>query len=408
MPWRMLIPDNCIKALYPFKSYRVEKINASQDLVQIELAWDKRCALRCPECGQTMARNRAEWQMVRDLPWASATTVMLRFQAIQGRCSNCASYRTIRPPGIDERRRATHRLLVFASRLCREMTLSAVAEHVGVATSTILRWDKCVLTNQLPPPQLDGLRVLLIDEKAVRSHHHYVTLVMNGETGELLYMAEGKKKESLEKFFQQLTPRQRASIEAVGIDRAGAYHAVVRDYLPKAAIVYDKFHLIANYHAVIDEVRRQEWRQAKAEQKQVIKGERYNLFRNSENQTPEQKRDLADLLALNQNLHTVYVLKDALKCLWTYRYAKAAANFLDKWVGWAKEAAIRPLERFANGLLEAKEEITSFCKHPITNGRLEGFNNLISRLIHRACGVRDLDYLFLKLRQESLPDFLPK
>jgi transposase len=404
----MLIPNNCIKALYPFKSYRVEKINASAEIVQIDLAWDKRHALRCPKCGQTMGRNRAEWQMVRDLPWASAAMVLLRFEAIQGRCSNCAAYHTVRPPGIDERRRATHRLLVYASRLCREMTLSAVAAHLGVAVSTVSRWDKCVLANQLPPPRLDGLRVLLIDEKAVRRHHHYVTLVMNGETGELLYLAEGKKKESLRKFFEQLTPEQRASIEAVGIDRGGAYHAVVRECLPKAAIVYDKFHLIANYHAVIDEVRRQEWREAKARHKEVIKGERYNLFRNRESQTAEQKRSLAELLALNQNLHSAYVLKDALKCLWTYRYPKAAANFLEKWVGWAREAAIRPLERFANGLLEAKEEIVSFCKHPITNGRLEGFNNLISRLIHRACGVRDLDYLFLKLRQESLPDFLPK
>lgn len=404
----MLIPNNCIQALYPFKSYRVEKINASAEIVQIDLAWDKRFALRCPDCGQTMGENRSEWQMVRDLPWASANVAFLRFEAIQGRCTHCDRYHTIRPCGIDERRRATQRLLLFASQLCRQMTLSAVADLLDVATSTILRWDKWVLKNQLPPPKLDGLRVLLIDEKAVRSHHHYVTLVMNGETGELLYMAEGKKKESLEKFFQQLTAEQKASIQAVGIDRAGAYYTVVRDYLPKAAIVYDKFHLIANYHGVIDEVRRAEWHQAKAEQKEVIKGERYNLFRNRENQTPEQKRDLAALLAMNQNLHTVYVLKDALKCLWTYRYAKAAANFLDRWVGWAREAAIRPLERFANSLLQAKEEIISFCKHPITNGRLEGFNNLISRLVHRACGVRDLDYLFLKLRQESLPDVLPK
>jgi transposase len=404
----MLIPNNCIKALYPFKSYRVEKINASPEMVQIDLAWDRRFALRCPDCGQAMGENRSEWQMVRDLPWGSASVVLLRFEAFQGRCAQCGRYHTIRPAGIDERRRATQRLLLFASRLCRETTLSAVADLLGVAVSTVLRWDKAVLTRQLPPPQLDGLRVLLIDEKAVGKHHHYVTLVMNGETGELLYMAEGKKKESLERFFQQLTPEQKRSIEAVGIDRAGAYYAVVRDYLPKAAIVYDKFHLIANYNGVIDEVRRAEWHRAKTEQREVIKGERYNLFRNRENQTPEQKRDLAALLALNENLHATYVLKDALKCLWTYRYPKAASNFLDRWVGWAKEAALRPLERFANSLLQAREEIISFCKHPITNGRLEGFNNLISRLIHRACGVRDLDYLFLKLRQESLPDLLPK
>ncbi|MFO8011682.1 MAG: transposase [Phycisphaerae bacterium] len=58
-------------------------------------------------------------------------------------------------------------------------------------------------------------------------------------------------------------------------------------------------------------------------------------------------------------------------------------------------------------LERAEDEILNFCKHRITLGPLEGFNNLISRIMHRACGVTNLDYLFLKLRQESL-DWLPQ
>ena len=109
---------------------------------------------------------------------------------------------------------------------------------------------------------------------------------------------------------------------AVGMDRAGAYYEVVKDQLPDADIVFDKFHLIANYHAVIDEVRRQEWRKAKGQHKDVIKGQRYNLFRNASNRTAEQTHSLMNLLHMNRNLAVCYILKDAFRKLWDYKRLK--------------------------------------------------------------------------------------
>ena len=86
-------------------------------------------------------------------------------------------------------------------------------------------------------------------------------------------MAEGKKKASLQSFFDRLSEPQKRRIVAVGMDRAGAYRKVVKAELPEADIVFDRFHLIANYHAVIDAIRRSEWREASAEDKNVIKGQ---------------------------------------------------------------------------------------------------------------------------------------
>ena len=97
-----------------------------------------------------------------------------------------------------------------------------------------------------------ALRVLIIDEKAIRKGHGYVTLVLNGETGELLHMAEGKKKPSLESFFVKLTEAQEACIYAVCIDRAGAYQNFVGEQVPKATVVYDRFHLHLNLNAGVD------------------------------------------------------------------------------------------------------------------------------------------------------------
>jgi transposase len=397
-----------IRRLFVFPGYVVSKITMSGDLVQVNLRRDGRCRLACPACGATMARNRGKLQTARDLPWGPATLVLIVYEAIQGRCSACGCFATIHPGGIDDHARATRRLMEFVSRLARHLPLLHVKEVVGIDDATAFRWDQAILRENLPPPKLDDLRILLIDEKAVRKHHGYVTLVMNGATGELLHLAEGKKKESLQSFFDQLSPEQKASIVAVGIDRAGAYLEVVKDQLPQAAVVFDKFHLIANYHAVIDEVRRSEWRQASAEHKDVIKGQRYNLFRNASNRTAEQTQSLMNLLHMNRNLAVVYILKDALRKLWDYKYPKAAEKYLQQWCGWAMVSGIEAVRRFGRSLQKARDEVLNFCRYRITTGPLEGFNNTVSRIIHRACGIRSLDYLFLKLRQKSLEPDPPK
>lgn len=168
------------------------------------------------------------------------------------------------------------------------------------------------------------------------------------------------------------------------------------------AIVFDKFHLIRNYHEVIDQVRRREWRRANRQDRSLIKGQRHNLFSAASKLTPERSRDLKELLRLNENLSKVYILKDGLKRLWAYSKRAWARKYLHRWVQWALEAGLDALTRFAKGLLKAEEEILNYCLYPITCGPLEAFNNTISRILHRSCGIQNLDYLFLKLRQEAL------
>jgi len=391
-----------IRALFAFEGYVVRKITICSEIVQVNLRRDGRYTLRCPGCGGRMNVHRTRIQTARDLPMGTALHVVLTYPAIQGRCKACGGYSTLRPGGIDEHARATRRLMELVSRLARHLPLSHVREIVGVDDATAYRWDKAVLERKLPPPTLDDLRVLLIDEKAVRKHHGYVTLVMNGVTGELLYLAEGKKKQSLQGFFDRLSDAQKASIVAVGMDRAGAYYEVVKDQVPEADIVFDKFHLIANYHAVIDQVRREEWRKAKGQYKDAIKGQRYNLFRNASHRTPEQTHSLMNLLHMNRNLAVCYLLKDAFRKLWDYKRLKPALRYFTTWVQYTFVSGVAALRQFGRRLTRYRDEILNFCKHPITTGPLEGFNNTVSRLIHRACGVRNLDYLFLKLRQESL------
>lgn len=390
------------QAVYPFEGYVIESVNCQRVGLQINLRWDARRKLVCPDCGFQMAKNREKQLVAFDLPCGGGPVVYVCYPSIQGCCSRCGSYPTIRPKEVHPTRKATWRLMRFVSQLARFVPFDAMSALIEVPAATAWRYDNDVLKADLPEPDFDGLEAILVDEKAVRKGHGYVTLVLNARTGELLHLHEGKKKASLEAFFDKLTPEQKASIQAVCIDRNGAYRAVIEERLPQAEIVFDKFHLLSNLGKVIDEIRRREYAGAKGEIKTVIKGQRFNLLRHPENLDADGKVKLATLLEINENLSVAYLLKDQFRMIWTYEKAGWARRCLIQWAQWARESAIEPLTRFANGIERDAEQIVSWCRHRITNARIEGFNSIISRVILKARGIRSVDYLFLKLRQESL------
>jgi len=392
-----------LRLLYDFPGWIIKDINLNSEIVVIKIRKNNKYNLKCPECLKKKPKeNRRIWQNVRDLPLGPAKTVMIHYEAIQVRCKHCGSISTILPPDIDRNAKATKRLMNYVSEMCRYMPANKVPEFIPISESTARRWDKRILMENIPGPALDSLRILLVDEKSIGKHHNYLTVVINGDTGEVLHLAEGKKKESLSSFFQKLTPEQIKSIEAVGIDRSGSYKSAIKEYLPHAAIIFDKFHLIANCHNAVDQVRRNEWKKADESGKAVIKGQRFNLLKNDENLKPSQKISLATLLKFNEQLFEAYLLKDALKRIWEYRYTKSAENYLERWIDWANESKLLPFIKFAKGLGRDRYEILSYIKHRVTSGKIEAFNATIARIIRRACGYGDLEYLYLKIRQEAL------
>jgi transposase len=402
--------------LYESEGYRVESVNTDPERAQVTLLWDERRLPRCGQCGELMRINRKTRQGAMDLPLGPASFVLVVYEAVQGYCRHCCHYETVRPLQIVEQHTATLRLMRYISRLCRWLPVQRVCELVPVPPMTAYRYDRYILQTELPAPKLDGIEALLIDEKHL-GRAGFVTLVLNARTGELLWLAEGRGKDALDGFFSKLTAAQKASIAAVGIDRrggggesrrledgraSGAYRAAVEAHLPDADIVFDKFHLISNLGEVIDKVRRRTQAQNDVEGRALLKGQRYNLLRNPENLSTHGRRELKLLLAANRDLSIVYLLKDAFKAVWTYTYRRSADKCLTNWIAMAVESGVGELARFARGLIAAKEQILNFCEHRITSARIEAFNTIVSRVIHKACGVANLDFLFLKLRQESL------
>ena len=185
-----------INALYDFDGYVVDKISCQKIGAQINLRFDERRGPRCPNCSDRLSKHRCRRQSVSDLPVASGLIVYVNFPVVQGLCHKCQHFVTTRPKEVHPTKDATWRLMRRVSEMSRYAPVTAVAKMMDIGESTVRRYDIAILKRDLPEPNLDGLRVILIDEKAIRKGHGYVTLVLNGETGELLHMAEGKKKES--------------------------------------------------------------------------------------------------------------------------------------------------------------------------------------------------------------------
>lgn len=391
-----------IKALVPFKGYVVRSLSFEEVGAQINLEFDKRSGPRCPRCDMRLARNKVGRRVVYDNPMPHGALSMITFPTAQGLCKGCNHYVTSCPKEVHPTCKATYRFMRRISAWASVATAEDVAAMFEISPSSVRRYDKIILKETTPEPDLDNINCLLIDEKSPGKKRPFVTVIINGETGELLHMAEGKKRESVESFYEKLTEAQKAKIRVVGMDRSGAYQAATEAHLPNAEIVYDRFHLVMNVNQAVDEVRRSQWREAPREKKQVIKGKRYLVLKNPENLDKDARIQLDELLAANAKLSTAYILKEQFRSLFSYKKIGWAKRALKAWCEMAANSELAPFRRLAKTFGSQIDRVCGFVKHQLTSGRIEGFNNLMSRIIHRACGIRDMDYLELRLRHHTV------
>ena len=364
----------------------------------IVFASDPRRAPVCTGCGKRAgAIHSTATRRVTDLPLAHAR-VELVIPHRKVRCRRCG-VRGERHEFLSPYRRLTQRCERAVADLCRVLPVKQVAAHFGLDWHTVKAIDKRRLDREVGSPCYDGLRLLAVDEIAVHKGHTYMTTVLDLESGRMVWIGAERTKATLLRFFAELTREQRATIEAVATDMASGYRDAVSEACPQAALVYDLFHAVAKFsREVIDRVRVDESKQRDEAGRQLIKGSRYLLLKNAEHLVGDQRERLAALLAANRNLTTVYVLKDQLKRIWTYRRPGWARRALVQWCALADASGLRPLQTFAKNLWRHADGIINHCRYPVHTGRLEGINNKIKVIKRMAYGFRDDAYFILKIK----------
>ena len=354
---------------------------------------------RCSACGsaQVHSRGRVE-RRFRTVPIGRRPTfVVLPIPRVE--CQTCGLVRQVEISFADPRRSYTGSFERYALELGRRMTIRDVALHLGVSWDTIKDIQKRDLSRRYAKPKLKHLRHIAIDEIAVAKGHRYLTLVMDLQSGAVVFVGDGKGAKALQPFWKRLRG-SRAKIEAVAMDMSPAYREAVSTYLPKAKIVFDRFHVMKLFYEKLSNLRRALYREATDMlQKKVLKGTRWLLLKAAENldEKRDEKKTLDEALSLNKSLAVAYYLKEDLRQFWEQPGKKFATLFLEGWIKRAEASGIKVLQGMAKTLAAHRSGLLAYYDEMLTSGPMEGTNNKIKTMKRQAYGFRDKEFFKLKI-----------
>jgi len=397
------IPTNILS----LKGQRVNQIQHDPELGQVVIHCnrDKRLKAIDPITGLQGTINRYIRRKVTDLPLFGFPCVIdmelaqVWLSKNERRIEQCEF--------VDNGCRYTKRFYRFVSGLCRHMSIQAVSRHLSVRWETVKNMDRAVLEATLPAleaSQLTGLKRIGVDEVARAKGHDYMTVIYDMVEGHLIGVETGRTAEVFSDFLKRLPPETAAGIEAVAMDMGPAYQKAVRDCLPNADIVFDRFHVMKNYSNALSNQRRIEFRKANKAGKDLLKGTHYLVLKNADKLNVPQTQKLQRLLEENTNLNTLYVMKEQLQRLWSSGTIEMMQERLEAWCVLAEQSSMRYLRKFATSLRKHREGICNYAKYRLTSARIEAGNISIGMIRKRARGIKDTDYFKLKVRQSSLPD----
>lgn len=280
------------------------------------------------------------------------------------------------------------------------MTIRDVARELKLDWHTVKALDKEYMEVQLRRHPVAAPRVLGIDEVSVRKGHTYRIVVSDLERRRpIWYGGRDRSEASLDEFYQWLGPKKTKKIELAVMDMWKAFAKSTQNNAPQAAILYDKFHIMRHLGEALDKVRKMEYARLSGKDRSYIKGQKYTLLSNRENLTIDGRKALLKLLRANKRLNTAYLLKESFGQLWSYRSEGWARRFFDHWKQSLKWQRLKPYEKFAEMIERHWEGIAAYSRpeNKVSLGFVEGLNNKIRVIQRRAYGLRDEQYLRLKI-----------
>ena len=285
---------------------------------------------------------------------------------------------------------------LYVQDMLKYMTIQDVAGILGVGWDMIKNIHKLKLKRMYRRIPITKVTTLGIDEFSIRKRHSYMTIFVDLASGRIIHAVEGTAKDKIMPFLRKLKKRAK-SLRAVAMDMSRSFFWAVHEVLPKVAVVFDRFHIMALMNKALDEIRRIWQGQLDKLGQKTLKGSRFLLLRNYESLPETQQARLDTLLEVNQPIALAHALKEQLRLLWQLPDKEAALSFLQAWHEDAVSTGITQLVKVANTLLAYRQGILSYFDYPITNAQVEGLVNKIKNLKRQAYGYRDMEYFKLRL-----------
>lgn len=302
----------------------------------------------------------------------------------------------------------TKRFAFYVGRRCRAATIQDVAKELHLDWKTVKELDKQYMREQLRRLGQPGPKVIGVDEVSIRKGHTYRIVVSDLiRQRPIWFGGQDRSEASMDLFYEWLGTRKSKGIRLAVMDMWKAFEnsTLKTGHAPQAKILFDKFHVLSHLGKALDQVRKDEYRRLAGRQREYIKGQKYTLLSHRQNLTLDGRRALKKLLAANRRLHTAYLLKESFSQLWDYQREVWARRFFDNWKASLKWQRLKPYKDFAAMIDRHWEGIAAYCKaeNKVSLGFVEGVNNKIRVLQRRAYGLRDEEYLRLKVLTCMLP-----
>ena len=286
-----------------------------------------------------------------------------------------------------------------AGYLAQRCDQTTVSKLMRVAWTTVGDLIQRVVARHQRGDLLDGLTHIGVDELSYRRHHEYVTVVVDHLAGRIVWAHEGKNADTLKAFFAELGVERVAKLEAVTIDMSAAYIKAVTEASPHAQIIFDRFHVQRLAQTALDEVRRDEVREAPTtDDRKALKKTRWPLLKRAWNLKDLEVCKLAALTRANRRLFRAYLLKESLAAILDGKQVHVARRKLGEWIGWAFRSQLAPFRRVAATLRDHLEGILAYVSSRLSNARTEALNGKARTITRRAYGLHSAAALIALLK----------
>jgi transposase len=342
---------------------------------------------------------------VRDVS-SGDTRVFLDLEVRRVDCRRCGAVRQERFSFLAGNPFYTKRFAFYVGARCRSSTIKDVAKELHLDWQTVKNLEKQYMGDQLRKIGKPGPKVIGVDEISIRKGHTYRIVVSDLVRERPIWFGGTDRSEaSLDEFFKWLGPKKSAGIRLGVMDMWKPFRNSMTKNAPKANILFDKFHILRHLGDALDKVRKSEYARLSGKQRRFIKGQKYTLLSHWENLTLDGRRSLKTLLAANKRLNTAYLLKESFGQLWDYGREGWAQRFFKNWRSSLKWQRLKPYEHFAEMIERHWDGIAAYCRpeNKVSLGFVEGLNNKIRVLQRRSYGLRDEEYLRLKILTCMLP-----
>ena len=360
----------------------------------------------CGDCG----RAQKGWydrrvRHVRDLSCGNAR-IYLEVEVRRVQCKRCGRVKREQLAFLADNPFYTQRFAYYVGRRCRNETIKDVAQELHLDWDTVKTLDKQYMRAQLAKAGTPGPKAIGIDEISIRKGHTYRIVVSDLHRKRPIWFGgEDRSEASMLQFYEWLGSKKSRGVRLAVMDMWKPFRNATQAQAPQAAILFDKFHVMRHLGEALDKVRKAEYARLSGKDRRFIKGQKYTLLSHRENLTADGRTALKTLLAANKRLNTAYLLKESFGQLWDYQREGWARRFFEQWRASLKWQRLEPFEKFAQMIERHWDGIAAYC-HPenkISLGFVEGLNNKIRVIQRRAYGLRDEEYLRLKILTCMLP-----